>query len=126
MKNKVKHLPQIEYFLVSKGIQVYQFIGDADLAALIKMRKHKLENDAPFFACKESRQTWLNHVESLESCIKCLMNNPTAEYALKQLRKQKREGVDNPAQFDADKFLNALSEENRIKFLELAKKFAKK
>jgi hypothetical protein len=125
MTSEPKHLPQIEYYLVIKGYQVFPFIGEANLSTLIRWRREKLANDNPFFAGKDSRQTYLNHMECMERCIGVLFSCPTPEYAIEQLNKQKKESkqIEKLMQIKANEFLNSLSEEQRTKLENLAKKF---
>lgn len=116
--HKVKHLPQIEYYYDG---YIFPFIGDADLKTLVEWRKSKLNSENFSYYNKDARNTYFQHLDCIEQCIKILLSNPTADFALNELAKQqKQKTVEEQKNTEqTQKFLSQLSEQDRKKLFKL-------
>lgn len=119
-----KHLPQIEYFYDG---YIYPFIGNADLKTLIKWRTDKINSDSLSLYNKEARNTYLEHLECIEQCIKILLSNPNPDFSIDMLAKQQEERVlkELKTQERAIDFLSDLTAQDREELLKTVEKFFK-
>ncbi len=119
--NNGKHLPQIEFFYDG---YVYPFIGKADLKTLIEWRTSKLKSETFSYYNKDARNTYFQHLDCIEQCIKILFSNPTPEFAQNELEKVRKlkEREEKERQARADEFFNKLTGEGKSELLKLLKK----
>jgi hypothetical protein len=102
-QNKVKHLPQIEYYYDG---YVYPFIGNADLKTLIEWRAHKLNSDSFWCYSTDARNTYFEHLWCIEKCCRILFSNPNSEFAMSELNKrQTQKRKNNQVSAEQVKFL---------------------
>ena len=90
--NPSKYLPQITYYYEG---YLYPFIGNAGLAELINMRNEKIHSDTFSYYNKDARNTYFEHLQCIEQCIKILMSNPTPEVAINALEKKRKDKIES-------------------------------
>jgi hypothetical protein len=119
-KNDGKHLPQIEWFYDG---YIFPFIGKADLKTLIEWRTSKINSENFSYYNKDARNTYFQHIDCIEQCIKLLFSNPTPEFAISELEKMKKlkEKEKKESQARADDFFNKLSDEEKSELSKILK-----
>jgi len=123
-ENNSKHLPQVEWFYDG---YIFPFVGKADLKTLIQWRADKLNSETFTSYNKDARNTYYQHLDCIEQCIKILFSNPTPDFALNELAKQQaqRELEDQKAKERANILLSKLTTQEEAKLLKIAEKFFK-
>ena len=125
-KNNGKHLPQIEWFYDEDICgSIFPFIGMADLKTLIEWRTSKVNANSVIGYNKDARNTYFQHIDCIEECIKILFSNPTPEFALHELEKirQLKESEIKVNQTEAAEFFGCLSDKDKVEFLKLQEKY---
>lgn len=119
------HLPQIEWFYdEGENGGMYPFIGKADLKTLIEWRISKINSETFNYYSKDARNTYYQHLDCIEQCIRILFSNPTPEFALNELEKIRKlkESEEKERQTRADEFFNKLTFKGKTALLNLQKK----
>ena len=121
-QNKVKHLPQIEYYYDG---YVYPFIGNADLKTLIEWRTHKLNSDSFWCYSTDARNAYFEHLWCIEECCRILFSNPNPEFAMSELNKQQtQKRKNNQVSAEQDKFLfDKLNSDEKKELLTIVNNF---
>lgn len=84
-KKQFRHAPQLLYYYDG---YIYPFIGKATLKELIKM-KHKMENSNNMVGYnKDARNTYFEHRECVNQCIKILFSEPDPSHAITKLEQR--------------------------------------
>jgi len=118
IKNSSPHLPQIEWFYDG---YIFPFIGNANLKTLVEWRTSKLKSETFSYYNKDARNTYYQHLDCIEQCMKILLSNPTPEFALNELEKVRKlkESEEKERQARADEFFNKLTGEGKSELLKL-------
>ncbi len=119
-ENNGKHLPQIEWLYDG---YIFPFIGKADLKTLIEWRASKLNSETFSYYNKDARNTYYQHLDCIEQCIKILLSNPTPEFAQNELEKVRKlkEREEKEKKARADEFFNKLTGEGKSELLKFLK-----
>lgn len=123
-ENNGKYLPQIECFYDENLCGcIFPFIGKADLKTLIKWRTSKVNSETFSLYNKDARNTYYQHLDCIEQCIKILLSNPTPEFAISELEKIRKlkKQEDKERQARAERFFNTLTDEGKSGLLKLLK-----
>ncbi|MFT5294136.1 MAG: hypothetical protein ACI9YH_000142 [Colwellia sp.] len=108
------HLPQIIHYFEG---YIYPFIGKANLAQLIEMRKSKINNDNFWSYNSDAKADYFSHLSCIEQCIRILMNVPNPRYSIIRLsyKKQKKIYEEIKVQRRVSHFLKNCTDEEKLK-----------
>ena len=123
-ENNSNHLPQVEWFYDG---YIFPFVGKANLKMLVEWRTSKLNSETFSYYNKDARNTYFQHLDCIEQCVKILFSNPTPEFALNELAKQQaqRELEEQKAKENSEAFLSKFSGQDREELLKIRDIFFK-